>query len=161
MLNQALLLDITCAPVFQRDTLAQLIGRDDACVFRESEQMGLLSIDDGLARAHIRFESPDLRRVQREPQSTATLSESALTLPKCLLLFLEPSDVDDRTDRTYRFQCARHTPVKPTPMNRHPPDRAVRASHAIDATPPSLVGSIDGSLGAGPHPRPVAFMNNS
>src|SRR5215475_1071208 len=123
--------------------------------------MGLLSIDDNLARGHIRFESPDLRRAQRESQSTPTLSEAALTFSKCLFLFLEPGDVDDRTDCAYGFRCdACHDPVKPTPVNRHPQDRAVRPPHAIDSAPPSLVGGIDGSLGAGSHPRSVAFMDD-
>src|SRR5262249_899890 len=112
MLNQTFLLDITCTPIFQRDALAQLSGRDHACFFRKPEQMGLLSIDDGLARGLVRFESPDLCRVQGEPQSTTTLSEVALTFPKCLFLFLQPGNVDDGPHSAYRFQCPCHTPVK-------------------------------------------------
>src|SRR5262249_42566938 len=117
MLNQAFLLDITCTPVFQRDTFAQLIGRNDACALRKPEQMGLLSIDDGLARGDIRFKRPDLRRVQCEPQSALTFSEAALALPKCLFLPLKPCDVDHRTNSPYRFQCACHDPVESAPMN--------------------------------------------
>jgi hypothetical protein len=66
---QPLLLCITRLQILHRNALAQLIDGNDACIFRQAEQFGLLRIDDCFRAAYCDLEGPHLRSLQSEPQS--------------------------------------------------------------------------------------------
>ena len=80
MLLQALLLSITRLQVFHRYARAQLINRNDPSVVWQTEQSGLLCIDDGFLAADCDLKCPHLRCLQSEPQSQLALAKRILGL---------------------------------------------------------------------------------